>query len=506
MSLAPKPGRRTGVILLVVVGLLAACSATDHTLVAKSHNEAGRLDDAVASAKEALALDPRHAPAWYWLGVTRYEQKRWDEVIEAFKKVIELRSEGAQLVDSHRRLGYAYLQKGQNQEAASILRRATELDSKNPVIHHNLGAAYVRLGRHEEAVRALARALELDPADKDGSSRSFLGQAYLGVGKQHLGAGQYRQAIDAVRKSLELEAPRDGEKHFVLGQAHLGLGEQDVAIQALRRSIELGDTTERFVGLGVQIGSVGGVPTVESVFEGSPASRAGLRIGDQIVAVNGTDTSGVPVEELVRRLAGAAGSRVRIGVRRLDGETKEIDIVRAEVVYPRARALLQFAEQRRRAVTDLSERGQRADQTGRPREALEHYREALRLAGSGPQADTLREQIIAVVQKLPAVPPVGEEVERRLVRARILMDEAKGPADYERAAAELRAVLGLAPWWAGAYFNLGLLYEKLGRYAEAAQHLRLYLKADPGSTQATTVRQKIYELELRHERTGGRGR
>ncbi|MEO1370437.1 MAG: PDZ domain-containing protein, partial [Acidobacteriota bacterium] len=50
-----------------------------------------------------------------------------------------------------------------------------------------------------------------------------------------------------------------------------------------------------------------GVAYVMALAEGSPAAKAGLEQGDILATLNGDDTRGMPLFEIQRRLAGAAG-------------------------------------------------------------------------------------------------------------------------------------------------------------------------------------------------------
>ena len=64
--------------------------------------------------------------------------------------------------------------------------------------------------------------------------------------------------------------------------------------------------------------------------DGSPAEAAGLRAGDQVLAVDGTSTLGESVSSLVYEVRGEAGTDVTLSIRR-DDEELDITITRAVI-------------------------------------------------------------------------------------------------------------------------------------------------------------------------------
>ncbi len=80
---------------------------------------------------------------------------------------------------------------------------------------------------------------------------------------------------------------------------------------------ELQVTTQaQFGGIGIQIGVREGILTVIAPIEGTPAYRAGLLAGDQIVEIDGEITEGMTVNDAVKRLRGTPGTKVTIKIRR----------------------------------------------------------------------------------------------------------------------------------------------------------------------------------------------
>ncbi|MDX2194354.1 MAG: S41 family peptidase [Gemmatimonadales bacterium] len=75
-------------------------------------------------------------------------------------------------------------------------------------------------------------------------------------------------------------------------------------------------TTGNYAGLGIQIDVRDGWITVVAPLPESPAERAGIETGDQIVEVDGKSTEGWKNDQAVKTLRGEPGSRVKIRVRR----------------------------------------------------------------------------------------------------------------------------------------------------------------------------------------------
>ncbi|MEZ4394475.1 MAG: S41 family peptidase [Polyangiales bacterium] len=76
------------------------------------------------------------------------------------------------------------------------------------------------------------------------------------------------------------------------------------------------DTAGEFGGVGVEIDARGDYLTVISPIPNSPAARAGVRAGDELISIEGRDARGLDVDDAVRRMRGAAGTRVRVVFRR----------------------------------------------------------------------------------------------------------------------------------------------------------------------------------------------
>ncbi|MCP4676090.1 MAG: S41 family peptidase [Deltaproteobacteria bacterium] len=85
------------------------------------------------------------------------------------------------------------------------------------------------------------------------------------------------------------------------------------------------DTKGRFGGVGVEVGVQNDVLTVIVPIEGTPAERAGVLPGDQIIAIEGKPTRTMSIEDVVRTMRGKPGTKVTITMRRKDVD-KPLDI------------------------------------------------------------------------------------------------------------------------------------------------------------------------------------
>lgn len=90
-----------------------------------------------------------------------------------------------------------------------------------------------------------------------------------------------------------------------------------------------------YEGIGAFVDTSGEYLTIISPIAGSPAEKAGLQAGDEIIAVDHKDMSGLDPELVRRKVIGPAGTSVHLTVRR-KGETVplEFDIVRARIEVP----------------------------------------------------------------------------------------------------------------------------------------------------------------------------
>src|SRR6266511_4195604 len=72
------------------------------------------------------------------------------------------------------------------------------------------------------------------------------------------------------------------------------------------------DTRSRFNGLGIEVSMKNGLPTVITAMEDTPAAKAGILSGDQILRINGISTDRMDLQDTVNVLRGPTGRKVTL--------------------------------------------------------------------------------------------------------------------------------------------------------------------------------------------------
>ncbi len=95
-------------------------------------------------------------------------------------------------------------------------------------------------------------------------------------------------------------------------------------------------TVGEFGGLGIKITTdrrppCGGALTVVEVFPRTPAHRAGFKVGDRILRIDGESTINITTGEAANRLRGKPGTSVELEIERPGGTRRKIGVVRQRI-------------------------------------------------------------------------------------------------------------------------------------------------------------------------------
>jgi len=96
----------------------------------------------------------------------------------------------------------------------------------------------------------------------------------------------------------------------------------------------------RYTGIGAEIRGAEDRLMIITPLDGSPALEAGLRAGDVLLTIDGTDTKGIGPDACIDLLLGEPGTEVHLHVRRPDDTEVDIVVVRAPIAAPTVEGLL----------------------------------------------------------------------------------------------------------------------------------------------------------------------
>jgi hypothetical protein len=111
----------------------------------------GRVIEAIAAYRRAVALNPDMPEAWLNLGNALKEGGQLDEAVAAYRRAVAVKP-GYAL--GHSNLGYLLREKGRLDEAVAACRQAIEIDPEHSGAHSNLALALLVQGHFAEGWEA----------------------------------------------------------------------------------------------------------------------------------------------------------------------------------------------------------------------------------------------------------------------------------------------------------------------------------------------------------------
>jgi arylsulfatase A-like enzyme/Tfp pilus assembly protein PilF len=176
---------------------------------------------AVTLYREAVALAPADADAWYNLGVTLAECCDPKEALAALTEAVRLDPKRAA---AHNAIGVLYIEGGNAPRAAEAFQRAVALDPRDARGWNNAGNALRALGRANEAADAYRKAIGLAPKYADPLN---------GLGVMLVQQQQAGEAVGYFRSALMIQ-PDFYEAQLNLGIALQEAGDREAAAAQYR--------------------------------------------------------------------------------------------------------------------------------------------------------------------------------------------------------------------------------------------------------------------------------
>ncbi|MBE9503104.1 MAG: tetratricopeptide repeat protein, partial [Proteobacteria bacterium] len=210
------------------------------------------------------------------LGLAAFSKKDFDKAVKHFKDYLTHVNDST----GWSNLGWAYMGKGNYDEAIVSFNTAVELNPKNENALQGRGWTYLYKGNFNEAMRDFNKTIEfIKPTDKSNLKESLRGKAL-----SYLGIGDSETAINLIKKAKEAS---DYDTSSDLSLIYYVIGDKKKAWGYRGGRGMVGATVKDY-----KKGTVSGVEVVNTTI-GGPAEKVGMLRGDVVIRLDSSDITGV---------------------------------------------------------------------------------------------------------------------------------------------------------------------------------------------------------------------
>lgn len=229
----------------------------------------GAMDSARTAVQQALAMDPKLAPAYKLLGDIEQHAGSTEAALAAYRTSEELDPNNARLYISRSALR---ISRGMHKNAIKDCELAIELDPADPDGYYNRACALYLGGNIEGARRDAEKAVKLKPDHADalylsGVTKGELFQEQAGLadidaalklkpsipgGRMSMAvllyeARRYEEAIERFGEVLATDTSETAHAHYYRGDCYYQLGRKEDACRDFQASAALGDRDALFI-------------------------------------------------------------------------------------------------------------------------------------------------------------------------------------------------------------------------------------------------------------------
>ncbi|AFY58176.1 trypsin-like serine protease with C-terminal PDZ domain [Rivularia sp. PCC 7116] len=139
----------------------------------------------------------------------------------------------------------------------------------------------------------------------------------------------YENALADFNEVIRLK-PDDSDSYYYRGQTLTQLNNYQAAVENYNQILH----TEKFdgvIGINVEINSKTKVATVTQVKDNYSAQKQGIKVGDQILVVDGKSTKNMSLKQVVDLLRGKAGTKLSVRVARSGNNKLDFNLTRIEL-------------------------------------------------------------------------------------------------------------------------------------------------------------------------------
>ena len=237
-------------------------NAEAHRLLGDAALAAGQDADAEREYTAAIVLDNSSPRAQFGLAALAERQKKWNTAASLYRRALDLDPKD---IAAARGLGRAMSEIGDSSAARIAFGRAIEIDSGSAAAHNDFGVFLFRAGDDAKAVDELVEAVRLEPGRA--TYRENLGRAYRKK-------GMLKEAERELEEASRLN-PDDAAVWMALGRVRLELKNVDGAAAAYQTALKLDPLREDAAAdLGALLAQAGRLPDAETALTGAIENNA----------------------------------------------------------------------------------------------------------------------------------------------------------------------------------------------------------------------------------------
>lgn len=186
-------------------------------------------------------------------------------------------------------------------------KKSISMDPLISIVHYNLGDAYFHKEDYKKAILSYEKVATI----QDGREGITSSDINYRIARVYYKLMNYEKAVNFFQKALRLD-PDNSRTRDWLAWVLFCKGEYESALGQINRLIG----QSKYEGVGMSIGPAKPFPKIIEVFKGLPAEKAGAMKGDEIIKVKGVSMKNRQVAQVVNRLKGKKGTKVKVLVRR----------------------------------------------------------------------------------------------------------------------------------------------------------------------------------------------
>ena len=439
---------------------------------------AGKTRDAADAYREALRADPKNPQLHYNLSIALEQLGDRAGERRELEKAIQLEPD---LAAAQNQLGVLALRSNQTAEAEEDFKKAIASDPRDAEAQNNLGVLYSREGKDQDAATLYQQAIASDP--------KYM-KAYVNLGLLLAQHGQVAQAEQQLRAGIEIN-PSDPGAYKALGMIQDKTGRGGEAVESFRKAVALEPgSAEAHLDLGIalvdQYDRTGGFKEFQEAARLDPQSPAvHYNLGRFYFETANYETARTELEEAVRLDPDDASALYFLAL-----EAKQNnDLARSTSLFEK---VISLQPENADAQFLL---GQNLEHEGKSSEAVAHWKLALQsdpnysqalynLAralkqANDPEAQKYQDRYDAL-QK-------DQQISDRVQQLGNFALAASNAQNWPQAFAQMEEAIqlcGSCPEAGHLHKNLGWMYFRTGKLADAEKEMRIAVSANPGDGDA----------------------